>query len=397
MQNATLKNNILFGKPYDENRYQEIIDACALRPDLDILPGGDETEIGEKGINLSGGQKQRVSLARAVYSQSDLLLLDDPLSAVDAHVGKHIFQNVIGPEGILKKETRVLVTHGIGYLPQVDDIIVLKDGKVTEQGTYQELLQKKGAFAEFLVEYMTEQEDDLGEDLKQQLQEVVSDKDLSKALSRINSVEGKDKERSLSVSNSEKMNSKKPGKEEEKAGTKLIVTEKAETGRVSYSVYWWYMKNLGWPGLLIIFMTLLYQGSQIATSIWLTIWTDEILGAQFELVNITVEGGNVTEDLQPTKWLPIYIGVYGAFGGMQAIAVVILTIVLAFTTLRASKIMHNQMLFQVLRSPMSFFDTTPLGTKISILKDNHFKFWFFYLNTIMNFYIFESYFVQEGL
>ena len=378
MQNATLKNNILFGKPYDENRYQEIIDACALRPDLDILPGGDETEIGEKGINLSGGQKQRVSLARAVYSQSDLLLLDDPLSAVDAHVGKHIFQNVIGPEGILKKETRVLVTHGIGYLPQVDDIIVLKDGKVTEQGTYQELLQKKGAFAEFLVEYMTEQEDDLGEDLKQQLQEVVSDKDLSKALSRINSVEGKDKERSLSVSNSEKMNSKKPGKEEEKAGTKLIVTEKAETGRVSYSVYWWYMKNLGWPGLLIIFMTLLYQGSQIATSIWLTIWTDEILGAQFELVNITVEGGNVTEDLQPTKWLPIYIGVYGAFGGMQAIAVVILTIVLAFTTLRASKIMHNQMLFQVLRSPMSFFDTTPLGTKIHhTLKNKHFKFWFF--------------------
>ena len=373
MQNATLKNNILFGKPYDENRYQEIIDACALRPDLDILPGGDETEIGEKGINLSGGQKQRVSLARAVYSQSDLLLLDDPLSAVDAHVGKHIFQNVIGPEGILKKETRVLVTHGIGYLPQVDDIIVLKDGKVTEQGTYQELLQKKGAFAEFLVEYMTEQEDDLGEDLKQQLQEVVSDKDLSRALSRINSVEGKDKERSLSVSNSEKTNSKKPGKEEEKAGTTLIVTEKAETGRVSYSVYWWYMKNLGWPGLLIIFMTLLYQGSQIATSIWLTIWTDEILGAQFELVNITVEGGNVTEDLQPTKWLPIYIGVYGAFGGMQAIAVVILTIVLAFTTLRASKIMHNQMLFQVLRSPMSFFDTTPLGTKIQhILKYKYF-------------------------
>ena len=364
MQNATLKNNILFGKPYDENRYQEIIDACALRPDLDILPGGDETEIGEKGINLSGGQKQRVSLARAVYSQSDLLLLDDPLSAVDAHVGKHIFQNVIGPEGILKKETRVLVTHGIGYLPQVDDIIVLKDGKVTEQGTYQELLQKKGAFAEFLVEYMTEQEDDLGEDLKQQLQEVVSDKDLSTALSRINSVEGKDKERSLSANNTEKTNLKKPGKEEEKAGTKLIVTEKAETGRVSYSVYWWYMKNLGWPGLLIIFMTLLYQGSQIATSIWLTIWTDEILGPQFELVNISVTvDGNVTQDLQPTKWLPIYIGVYGAFGGMQAIAVVILTIVLAFTTLRASKIMHNQMLFQVLRSPMSFFDTTPLGTQ----------------------------------
>ena len=128
MQNATLKSNILFGKLYNRDRYEEILDACALRPDLDILPGGDETEIGEKGINLSGGQKQRVSLARAVYSKSDLLFLDDPLSAVDAHVGKHIFQKVIGPEGILSTRTRVLVTHGISYLPQVDDIVVLKNG-----------------------------------------------------------------------------------------------------------------------------------------------------------------------------------------------------------------------------------------------------------------------------
>ena len=170
MQNATLKSNILFGKSLEKDRYEYIVDACALRPDLEILPGGDETEIGEKGINLSGGQKQRVSLARAVYSQSDLLLLDDPLSAVDAHVGKHIFQKVIGPGGILKKKTRVLVTHGIGYLPQVDDIVVLKDGKVSEQGTYVELLEKKGDFADFLLEYMTDQGDEnLNDQMKQQL------------------------------------------------------------------------------------------------------------------------------------------------------------------------------------------------------------------------------------
>ena len=95
MQNATLNSNILFGKTHNQHKYEEIIDGCALQPDLDILPGGDETEIGEKGINLSGGQKQRVALARAVYSQSDLILLDDPLSAVDSHVGKHIFTKVI--------------------------------------------------------------------------------------------------------------------------------------------------------------------------------------------------------------------------------------------------------------------------------------------------------------
>merc|ERR1712223_458613 len=111
IQNATLKNNILFSKSIDENRYKKVIEACALLPDLDMLSAGDETEIGEKGINLSGGQKQRVSLARASYSNADIYLLDDPLSAVDSHVGKHIFENVIGPNGILSNKTRLLVTH----------------------------------------------------------------------------------------------------------------------------------------------------------------------------------------------------------------------------------------------------------------------------------------------
>ena len=103
----------------------QIIDACALRTDLDILTGGDETEIGEKGINVSGGQKQRIRLARAVYNNADIYLLDDPLSAVDSNVGKHIFQKVIGPKGVLRKKTRVLVTHGISYLPQVRLLIRL--------------------------------------------------------------------------------------------------------------------------------------------------------------------------------------------------------------------------------------------------------------------------------
>lgn len=106
IQNKSLKDNILFGKQPNELRYDRIIDACALKPDLDILPGGDQTEIGEKGINLSGGQKQRVSLARAVYNDADVYLLDDPLSAVDSHVGKHIFENVIGPDGILKTKVK---------------------------------------------------------------------------------------------------------------------------------------------------------------------------------------------------------------------------------------------------------------------------------------------------
>lgn len=119
-----------------------------------MLPAGDQTEIGEKGINLSGGQKQRVALARAVYNDSENYFLDDPLSAVDSHVGKHIFENVIGPNGLLKKKTRILVTHSITYLPEVDNIIVLNDGVITETGTYKQLLERKGAFAEFLVHHL---------------------------------------------------------------------------------------------------------------------------------------------------------------------------------------------------------------------------------------------------
>lgn len=119
-----------------------------------MLPAGDQTEIGEKGINLSGGQKQRVALARAVYNDSENYFLDDPLSAVDSHVGKHIFENVIGPNGLLKKKTRILVTHSITYLPEVDNIIVLNDGVITETGTYKQLLEKKGAFAEFLIHHL---------------------------------------------------------------------------------------------------------------------------------------------------------------------------------------------------------------------------------------------------
>ncbi|CAB4008746.1 multidrug resistance-associated 1-like, partial [Paramuricea clavata] len=115
IQNDTVRENILFGKCYDPKRYHKVIDSCALTPDLEVLAGGDKTQIGERGVNLSGGQKQRINLARAVYFNADIYLLDDPLSAVDAHVGKHIFDHVIGPQGCLKKKVSLsynsLTTH----------------------------------------------------------------------------------------------------------------------------------------------------------------------------------------------------------------------------------------------------------------------------------------------
>ncbi|WAR06335.1 MRP1-like protein [Mya arenaria] len=154
----------------DQNKYRQVIEACALEQDLEILQGGDMTEIGEKGINLSGGQKQRVSLARAVYHNADVYLFDDPLSAVDSHVGKHIFN-----------KTRILVTHGVHWLPMVDTIVVMIDGRVSEMGSYEELLSHDGAFAQFLKTYLTQEHDD--EDDDPEVQQIKS-----RILERVDSV-----------------------------------------------------------------------------------------------------------------------------------------------------------------------------------------------------------------
>ena len=137
IQNKTIKDNVLFGQALDEQRYAETIKACQLERDLAILPAGDRTEIGEKGINLSGGQKARVSLARAVYADCDIALLDDPISALDANVRKRVFREVF--QGCLRDKTRVLVTHAIDFLHLADKICVVDDGMIAAQGTYEEL------------------------------------------------------------------------------------------------------------------------------------------------------------------------------------------------------------------------------------------------------------------
>ncbi|CAB4066202.1 ABCC1 [Lepeophtheirus salmonis] len=140
MQNTSLKNNILFGKPYDEEWYNQVLEYCCLTYDLSLLPAGDETEIGERGINLSGGQRQRISLARAIYSDADVYIFDNPLSALDSQVGKSVFNNVLNNNtGIIKDKTRLLVTHGISYLPHVHHIAVMLKGEIIHEGTYQEL------------------------------------------------------------------------------------------------------------------------------------------------------------------------------------------------------------------------------------------------------------------
>lgn len=140
IQNATLKDNILFGEVFNAKKYINTVFCCALNDDVHLLPGGDETEIGERGVNLSGGQKQRVALARALYANRDIYLLDDPLSAVDAHVAAHIMEHAI--LGQLRSRTVVLVTHQVAHLSQCDQILVMKDGQIVGKGTHQQLLER---------------------------------------------------------------------------------------------------------------------------------------------------------------------------------------------------------------------------------------------------------------
>lgn len=321
IQNATLQDNILFGRSMDRQRYDHVIQACALKPDLEILPGGDQTEIGEKGINLSGGQKQRVSLARAVYNDADIYFLDDPLSAVDSHVGKHIFEQVLGPKGILARKTRVLVTHGITYLPEVDNIFVLKDGEVSEQGTYRQLLDKKGAFAEFLIQHLTEvspEAEDL-EEIKAQLEIVDNDELKAKleraisTMSRSDSQSGSThelKRQDSSVSDSGSLRKRTPdrrasdspqkgdkAKQNGSANQKLIDTEKAETGSVKWDVYKHYLKSIGWTlSIATIILNMIFQSFSIGSNVWLSKWSSD------------------NETANDTGKRDMYLGVYAAFG-----------------------------------------------------------------------------------
>lgn len=160
IQNETVRQNITFVSEYDRIWYKKVVKKCCMEPDLDLFPAGDRTEIGEKGVNLSGGQKQRISMARAVYQKAKIYLLDDPLSAVDAHVASELFENIIGPKGILKDSTRVLVTHSVAVLPSADRIIILEDGKITHSGTYQQILKMDIKLKSYLMEPKKEQNED---------------------------------------------------------------------------------------------------------------------------------------------------------------------------------------------------------------------------------------------
>ncbi|XP_014786272.1 multidrug resistance-associated protein 1 [Octopus bimaculoides] len=336
IQNATIKDNILFGKKCDAKAYQQVIDFCSLTHDLDILPGGDQTEIGEKGINLSGGQKQRVSLARASYADSDIYLLDDPLSAVDSHVGKSIFNNLISNSGLLKNKTRLLVTHGVHWLPMVDFVIVMNKGKITSTGTYSELIEAGGDIADFLNTYASHQDKE-GEEGEDEHKFGESDS-ISHNSARIF--------RRQSTINSNVSSISEP------VGQKLTEEESMKEGTVSVRVYINYIKAFG----VLLFISMLFSNlmihlSNILSSFWLTEWTEN----PYMLNDSNI---NTTHYKELTN---MYLGGYGGFGLGVGVSAIIFSVISAYGFLNASTHLHERMLTNIMAAPLHFFDVTPLG------------------------------------
>ncbi|KAI0422139.1 ABC transporter family protein [Xylaria grammica] len=303
IQNASVRKNILFGKDMNREWYKEVIRACALQPDLDMLPDGDTTEIGERGITVSGGQKQRLNIARAIYFDADIVLMDDPLSAVDAHVGRHIMDNAI--LGLLKDKCRILATHQLWVLNRCDRIVWMDGGKIRAVDTFDKLMENEPGF---------------------------------KHLMETTAVEEKKDDDEVAVEE------KAPGgdkKKKKKKGQGLMQAEERAVASVPWSVYAKYVRASGsiFNALWVFLALIIAQGGNIATSLWLSYWTADKFG------------------YSPA----VYIGVYAALGTGQAIFLFMFAIMLTIFGTRASKTLLRQAVTRTLRAPMSFFDTTPLG------------------------------------
>uniref|UniRef100_A0A8C9Z642 ATP-binding cassette sub-family C member 5 n=1 Tax=Sander lucioperca TaxID=283035 RepID=A0A8C9Z642_SANLU len=320
--NESLKENILFGNEYDLEKYNAVLEACCLLPDLAELPYGDMTEIGERGANLSGGQRQRVSLARALYSERPILLLDDPLSAVDARVGNHVFHKAI--RGVAKGKTVLFVTHQLQYLSECDNIILMKDGQIAEHGTHAQLMGKERDYASLFNSTLQE--------VRPGAHEAPSHK--------------KGGERPCHFSCSTCRINAKP--------------EEKGSGAVAWSVYGAYIKAAGGPIIFIIniFLFLSTTGSIAFSNWWLSYWIKQGKGnTSIILVNETM----ASNSMRLNPHIQYYSTVYVVSMGAALLLKTIRGLVFVKCTIKAASVLHDKLFSRLLLSPMHFFDTTPLG------------------------------------
>ncbi|XP_055381149.1 probable multidrug resistance-associated protein lethal(2)03659 [Condylostylus longicornis] len=337
---GSIRDNIVFIEEYDERRYKHVIKVCALQRDLDLLPHGDSTIVGERGISLSGGQKARVNLARAVYRKADIYLLDDPLSAVDAHVGKHIFENCV--QEFLKDKICILVTHQLQYLKNVQHLVLINSGKIQAKGSYK-TLKELNEFS-----FLTQAHDEAGE--TESIHSSISSK--SESEKKIELIQ-----RLTSVQENDQGENRK---------------EKQEIGAVKFDVYKSYFKalnNLCWfltVALLFIFARAVLSAVDYFISRWV-IWEEEVAknGSTVEKFTFDIVGEgfgkNGTEADQVEKERINLVIIYSGLLCATLILFITRTFGFFFMCLRISLKLHDKLFMGVTRATMYFFNMNPSG------------------------------------
>ncbi|CAO3650129.1 unnamed protein product [Cunninghamella blakesleeana] len=349
LQNASIRDNILFGLPYNEKRYKDTLYVCSLIKDLSIFEDGDQTEIGEKGITLSGGQKARVSLARAVYSRAKIIFMDDVLSAVDAHTAQHIYENcLMGP--LMKHRTRILITHHVKLcISGASYLVHIQDGYAHISGSIEDL-RNNGKLDTILEEDDTEKRMDDSNSEK-------TDKDEEEYIQNTNTT----------TANKNNNNDSEDGDDDtveecnnkEKAPPKILVkNEKRATGSVKLRLYSIYLKMVGnyFYWIITIIIIIGSRGVDVSENWWLKQWTQAYKpGNDYNNNSTTMDAASKTNKLN------YYIGIYVAIAISNILVSVSRFIIVYLGGLRASNTLYAELLHRILRAPLRFFDTTPLG------------------------------------
>ncbi|TNN61497.1 Multidrug resistance-associated protein 4 [Liparis tanakae] len=323
---GTIRSNILFGRELDPQKYERVLQACALKRDLELLPDGDLTLIGDRGATLSGGQRARVNLARAVYQDADIYLLDDPLSAVDAEVGRHLFEKCIC--GLLKNKLRILVTHQLQYLKSADQIVVLKEGHIAARGTFEEL-QRSGLDVAALQSANEEQKrrpaPDSGSPLSRR-----SERSGGSACSLLPPAEPLPAE-----------------------PVRSVAEETRAEGNVSGRVYLKYFSAGCNPLVVtaILLLSVLAEVAYVVQDWWLVYWARE------EFSN----GTAAARPPHPEPRLQFYLGVYSGLTAATVVFGYARSLVIFRGLVRSARVLHDDMFAAVLRTHVHFFDVNPVG------------------------------------
>ncbi|KAJ9547916.1 hypothetical protein OSB04_020459 [Centaurea solstitialis] len=351
IQSGNIEENILFGNPKDKVKYKSVLHACSLKRDLDLFSHGDQTIIGDRGINLSGGQKQRVQLARALYQDADIYLLDDPFSAVDAHTGSELFSEYILTA--LATKTVVYVTHQIEFLPAADLILVLKEGQIIQAGKYDDLLQAGTDFNALVsahqeaIEAMdiynhSSEESDENDHIDRPIRMGAKSESVGCSMDRMANAKASNEG---GPSGLEKKAIKEKKKAKRARKKQLVQEEERERGKISMKIYFSYMAA-AYKGLLvplIIVAQTLFQVLQIASNWWMA-WA-----------NPQTEGDSARVSSV------VLIGVYMALAFGSSWFIFVRAVLVATFGLAAAQKLFMKMLINVFRAPMSFFDSTPAG------------------------------------